>query len=83
MYVCIRLLAFFVDCPPSRSSRSLHVFLSADYYTRMTDQKFHRQQAQHKAVSSAQVALGIIKSLVAPNHGPLLSVPLTFGCIIL
>ena len=28
--------------------------------------------AQHRAITSAQVALGTIKSLVVPNHGPLI-----------
>ena len=38
--------------------------------------------SQHRAISPAQVrALGSIKSLVAPNHGPLLSAPFKFGCI--
>ena len=37
------------------------------------------QCTQHRATtsSSAQAALGIINSLVAPNHGPLLSAPFT------
>ena len=40
----------------------------------------NKHTAQHRATSSAQVALGIIKSLVAPNHGPLRSAPFTFSC---
>ena len=35
----------------------------------------NKHTAQHTAVSSAQAALGSIKSLLAPNHGPLLSAP--------
>ena len=39
----------------------------------------HTASAQHRATSSAQAAaLGIINKLVAPNHGPLLSVPFTY-----
>ena len=34
--------------------------------------------SKHRAISSAQVALGIVKSLVAPNHGPLLSASFIF-----
>ena len=41
-----------------------------------------KHAAHHRAASSAQVALGIIKSLVAPNHGPLLSAPITFCCLL-
>ena len=40
-----------------------------------------KHTSQHRAISSAQVALGLIKSLVAPNHGLLLSAPFTFRCI--
>ena len=42
-----------------------------------------KHTAQHRAISSAQVALGITKTRVAPNHGPLLSAPFTFCCIVL
>ena len=42
----------------------------------------NKHAVQHRAFSSAQVALGIIISLVAPNHGPLLSAAFTF-CIFL
>ena len=37
------------------------------------------QTWQLAPLSSAQVALGIIKSLVALNHGPLLPAPFTFS----
>ena len=44
----------------------------------------NKQTAQHRAISSAQAACGIINSLlvVAPNHGPLLYAPFTFSCIL-
>ena len=42
-----------------------------------------KHTTQHRAISSAQAALGIVKSLFAPNHGPLLSAPVTcFNCIL-
>ena len=55
--------------------RKLHPFTA--------DQNVHRQQvtAQHRAITSSRTALGIIKSLVAPDHGPLLCAPFTFCCI--
>ena len=42
----------------------------------------NKHKARHRAMSSAEVALGIIKSLVAPNHGPLLSAPFPFSCML-
>ena len=42
----------------------------------------NKHKALHRAISSAQVALGITKSLVAPNHGPLLSAPFAFSCVL-
>ena len=50
----------------------------------MTSPTSTQHSAQHRATvnSSAQAALGIIKSLVAPNHRPLRSAPFTcFTCI--
>ena len=42
----------------------------------------NKHTAQHRAISSAQTALGITNSLFAPNRGPLLSAPFTcFSCI--
>ena len=40
----------------------------------------HTAKCKHRATinSSAQAALGIIHSLVAPNHGPLLTAPFTY-----
>ena len=43
----------------------------------------NNRTAQHRASCSAQVALGIINSMFAPNHGPLLSATFTcFSCIL-
>ena len=42
----------------------------------------NKRTVQHGAINSAQVALlGIIKSLVTPNHEPLFSAPFTFSCL--
>ena len=45
------------------------------YYYRSERDIANKQHStgEDRAISSAQVALGIIKSLVALNHGPLLS----------
>ena len=52
-------------------------------YCRSERDTANKHTVQHKAICSAQVALGIIKSLFAPNHGPLLSAPFTcFSCIL-
>ena len=51
-------------------------------YTRTADQNIasptSTQHSADRAISSAHVAFGIIKSLVTPNHGPILSAPFTF-----
>ena len=39
--------------------------------------KAHSTAEHNRAICSAQAALGIIKSLFAPNRGPLLSAPFT------
>ena len=39
--------------------------------------KAHGTAEHNRAICSAQAALGIIKSLFAPNRGPLLSAPFT------
>ena len=45
--------------------------------------KAHSAAEHNRAICSAQAALGIIKSLFAPNNGPLLSAPFTFfSCIL-
>ena len=55
--------------------------------TRTADQnvtRANKHTTQHREISFAQAALGIINSLFARNHGPLLSAPFTcFSCIIL
>ena len=66
------------------------VFLPHANYPRTADQnvtpvtKAHSTAEHNKAICSAQAALGIIKSLFAPNRGPLLSAPFTyvFSCIL-
>ena len=79
-------LAFFkVDC-----SLLVPIISSPANYTRTADQNVTsptstRHSAQHRTTvnSSAQAALGIINSLVAPNHGPFLLAPFTcFSCIL-
>ena len=78
--MCTRLFAFVTDIV-------LHLDPLRDFffanYTRTPDQNVKSptdtQHSTHRAISSAQVALGIIKSLVAPSHGTLLSAPFTFG----
>ena len=63
----------------------LHVFVSVNH-TRIADHQnvtLPASTAPHKAISSAQVAFGIIKPLVAPNHGPHLSASFTFCCMLL
>ena len=68
---------FKVDCP--LSVRMPHP--PPTNYTRTADQNVTLPTStQHSAhvYSSAQAALGIINSLVAPNHGPLLSVPFPY-----
>ena len=62
------------DCPLGPSP--------PENYTRTGDHNVTSPTStQHRVISSAQVALGIIKSLDAPNHGPLPSAAFTFSCI--
>ena len=63
--------------PPANSTRTADQNVTSSIST--------QHSAQHRAPinSSAQATLGIINSLVAPNHGPLLSAPFTcFSCIL-
>ena len=80
MDMCIRLLVFLTDCPLS----PLHVFFRKLHpYCRSERGTASKRTAQHMAIRSAQVALGIIKWLDAPINGPLLSDPFfMFGCIL-
>ena len=48
------------------------------YYCRSERDMANIQHSTDRAICSAQVALSIIKSLVALNHEPLLSAPFTF-----
>ena len=65
------------------------MFSPPENYTRIVDQNATaptntHHSAQHRAAinNCAQAVLGIINSLVTPNHGPLLSAPFTcFSCI--
>ena len=49
------------------------IFRKIHPYCRSECDIANKHTAQHRANSSTHVALGIITSLVAPNHGPLLS----------
>ena len=52
-------------------------------YTRTADQNVTSPAStQHSTGESGQVALGIINSLGAPNHGPLLSATFTCCCLL-
>ena len=80
--VCMCVLVFFaflIDCPLSvlfvpPPPRHLHPYCQSERDIAS------KHTAQHRVTSSAQVALGFIKSLVAPNHGPLISASFTFCC---
>ena len=77
LYRCI--FAFFIDCPLGPRVfflRKLHP------YCRSERDIASKHTAQHRAISSGQVAFTFIKSFVAPNRGPLLSTPFTFCCIL-
>ena len=73
--VCPCVFALFIDCPLSSSmifSLQLHPYCRSEHgFT-------GKHKTQLMAISSAQVALGIFKSLGAPNPGPLVSAPFTF-----
>ena len=52
-------------------------------YCRSERDTANKRTAHHRAICSAQAAPRIIKSLFAPNHGPLLSATFTyFSCIL-
>ena len=75
--VCTRLFVFFIDNPVS--VLSMFVFMRIIHpYCRSERDIANKHTAQRRAISSAQVALGINKSLVASNHRPLLSASSTF-----
>ena len=67
----------YVPPPPANDTRTADQNVASSTST--------KHSAQHRATinSSAQAALGIINSLVAPNHGRVLSAPFTsFNCIL-
>ena len=79
---CFRLASycFFHSIVLSRYSSYLcFLFRKLHPYCRSERDVANTQKSQHKTISSAQVDLGIIKSLIALNHGPLLSDPFTFS----
>ena len=60
----------------------MSVFHKLHPYCRSERGIANKYTAQHRPISSAQVALGTVKSLVATNHGPLISAPFTFSCVL-
>ena len=74
MYVCTRCLAFFSGGPLS----VVLVYFFFANYTRTADDIASKHTAQGRAISSADVTLGVVKSLVAPNLRPRLSSPWHF-----
>ena len=79
MYLCTRVFPFLTACPAS----VLFTILFLQIYTRTTDQNVTSPAStQHSTGESGQVALGIINSLGAPNHGPLLSATFTCCCLL-
>ena len=81
MYVFVFLLSSWIVLPLG----PLHVFFLSQnmpVLCRSERDIADKHTAQHRATGSAPVALDIIKSLVAPNHGPLLSAAFTFCCIL-
>ena len=81
LYVCTRIFTFFNGCPPSQSC-SCFGFRKIHWCCRSQRDIDKKQTTQHRAISSAQVALGIIQSLVAANNGLLSPAPFTFSCIV-
>ena len=75
--VCTRLFAFVVGFVLHLGS--LRNFFFANYTRTSADHNVAPPtNSTENLISSAQVARGIIKSIVALNHGPLLSAPFTF-----
>ena len=80
--VYTRPFAFVVDFVLHQISVLLGDFVFANYTHTTADQKVTSRRQAHstdRAISSAQVALGSIKSLVALNQGPLFSAPFPFS----
>ena len=81
IYVCTAAVYLYFRCSSLYCNISvlfMCIFRKVHPYCRSERDIPRKRTTQHRAISSAQVALGIIKSLVAPNHGPLLSAPFTF-----
>ena len=79
VYCCVLVFfAFFINCPLSVLFTTSILFRKLHPYCRSERYSASKPISQHRAISSAQIALGIIKLLVAPNHGPLLSAPFAF-----
>ena len=78
MYMYTRIFAFFIGL-----SSFLDVFFSL-ITPELPIITWHCQQAHSTAQGNqlAEVALGIIESLVAPNHGPLIFAPFAPSCIL-
>ena len=74
-YVCVLAVLLFRRwfCSPSRSSSRFFLRKLHPYYCRSERDIASIQHSTDRAISSAQVALASIKSLVALNHGSLLS----------
>ena len=72
---CCCVLNFLVSRSSlSVLSRSLLFFANTrTRYCRLESDIASEHITQHRAISSAQAALGVIQLLAAPNHGPLLS----------
>ena len=78
MCVLVFLLFRRGFCSPSRPFSRFFLRKLHPYYCRSERDIADIQHSTDRASNSAQVALGIIKSLVALNYGPLLSAPFTF-----
>ena len=71
MCVLVCLLFHHWFCSPSRSSSRFFLRKLHPYYCRSERDIDNVQHSTDRAISSAQVARAIFKSLVALNHGPL------------
>ena len=80
-YVCVLVFLLFRRwfCSQCRSSSRFILRKLHPYYCRSERDIANIQHSTDRAISSAKVALGMIKSLVALNRGPLLSAPFTFS----
>ena len=83
MYVCTSLA--FVLCLASLVLSTPFVFPANHLvhpYCRSECSIANKHKAQQRAISSAYLALGIIKSLVAPIRAPLFFAPFAFSCVL-